>query len=140
MPLPVMKNMKVKRWFKKEEKGAIDELEKRVCLNCGFEFKGYYCPSCRQSVTEFDKPLGFFFYNFPGNFFSFDFRFFHIFRDLVLKSGFLTVEFFSGKSVKYAPPFRVFILLWPVYSMVMLVALIPVFIDALVFSWFNVPN
>ncbi len=106
-----MRNIKVKSWFKKREKAGINELEECACLNCGFRFKGYYCPSCGQSVTEFDKPLGFVFYDFLGNFFSFDSRFFHTFYDLLLKPGFLTVEFFSGKRVKYAPPFRVFIFL-----------------------------
>lgn len=100
----------MKKWFK-TSKLPVADLEIHACPNCDQEFQGYYCPSCGQSATEFDRPMGFVFYDFMGNFFSFDSRFFHTFRDLLLRPGFLTVEFFKGRRARYAPPLRIFIFL-----------------------------
>jgi len=100
----------MKKWSKKA-KLPVAEMEIHPCPNCGQEFQGYYCPSCGQSVTEFDLPMGFVFYDFLGNFFSFDTRFFRTFHDLLLKPGFLTVEFFKGRRNRYAPPLKIFIFL-----------------------------
>ncbi|RKD91864.1 DUF3667 domain-containing protein [Mangrovibacterium diazotrophicum] len=98
------------RWFK-EKKVPFDQLEPHDCPNCGTEFKGYYCPNCGQSDTEFDRPFGFVIYNFMGDFFAFDSRFFLTFKYLLFKPGFLTNEFLEGRRQRYAPPFRIFIFL-----------------------------
>jgi len=98
------------KWFKKE-KVPFEQLEPHDCPNCETEFKGYYCPNCGQSDTEFDRPFGFVVYDFMGNFFSFDSRFFKTFKYLLLKPGFLTNEFLVGRRERYAPPFRTFIFL-----------------------------
>ncbi len=102
--------MKLKKWLSLK-KAPVETMEKQACHNCGHEFQGHYCPSCGQSITEFDLPVGFVFYDFLGNFFSFDSRFFKTFFDLLFKPGFLTAEFFKGRRARYAPPFRVFIFL-----------------------------
>ncbi|WP_320168319.1 DUF3667 domain-containing protein [Mangrovibacterium marinum] len=102
--------MNLKGWFKRERL-PIEELEPHDCPNCGTTFQGYYCPNCGQSDTEFDRPFGFVFYNFMGDFFAFDSRFFQTFRYLLLKPGFLTSEFLEGRRQRYAPPFRIFIFL-----------------------------
>jgi hypothetical protein len=94
--------------FKKKKK-SIDDLEQQECLNCAHEFKGFYCPNCGQSISEFNRPFGFVFYDFLGNFLAFDSRFIHTFRDLLFKPGFLTIEFFKGRRARYAPPFRLYI-------------------------------
>jgi len=94
--------------FKKEKK-SIDDVEQQKCLNCAHEFKGFYCPNCGQSISEFNRPFGFVFYDFLGNFLAFDSRFIHTFRDLLFKPGFLTIEFFKGRRARYAPPFRLYI-------------------------------
>lgn len=103
--------MKVAKWFKKEPKVPIDQLEAHECPNCETTFKGYYCPNCGQSDTEFDRPFGFVVYDFMGNFFSFDSRFFKTFWYLLSRPGFLTMEFLLGRRERYAPPFRTFIFL-----------------------------
>ncbi|HKJ41452.1 MAG TPA: DUF3667 domain-containing protein [Sunxiuqinia sp.] len=95
--------------WRKNRKVPFDELREHECPNCGHEFKGYYCPNCGQSNTEFDRPVGFVFYDFLGNLFAFDSRFVHTFRDLLFRPGFLTTEFFQGRRVRYAPPFRLYI-------------------------------
>nr|WP_321358057.1 DUF3667 domain-containing protein [uncultured Draconibacterium sp.] len=79
------------------------------CLNCGTTFSGHYCPNCGQAVKEYDKPFGFIFYNFLGDFFAFDTRFFKTLFALIAQPGFLTKEYFAGRRVRYAPPFRIFV-------------------------------
>ncbi|MGQ7868124.1 DUF3667 domain-containing protein [Sunxiuqinia sp. sy24] len=100
--------MRIKKWFKREKR-SFDDLEEHACSNCSHEFKGFYCPNCGQSSSEFDRPVGFVFYDFLGNLLAFDSRFVRTFRDLVFKPGFLTVEFFKGRRARYAPPFRIYI-------------------------------
>ncbi len=98
------------KWFKRE-KIAFEDLKEHDCPNCGHRFAGHYCPSCGQSDTEFDRPFGFVIYDFLGNFFSFDSRFFKTFGLLLSRPGFLTKEFLAGRRERYAPPFRTFIFL-----------------------------
>lgn len=100
-------NLGLKRWFK-GKKGEISH-ENFTCRNCGTIFNGQFCPECGQSVKDYDKPFSFIIYNFAGDFFSFDTRFFRTFIALIIKPGFLSLEYFKGKRIKYAPPFRLFI-------------------------------
>ncbi len=83
--------------------------ENEVCQNCVTTFSGKFCPECGQAVRDYDKPFTFIFYNFMGDFFAFDTRFFRTFGALLVRPGFLTSEYFKGRRVKYAPPFRIFI-------------------------------
>jgi len=94
---------------KKIKNGKEVSHENVTCKNCGTHFSGNYCPECGQSVQDYDKPFSFIFYNFLGDFFAFDTRFFRTFGLLLIKPGFLTVEYFKGRRVRYAPPFRIFI-------------------------------
>lgn len=97
----------IKKWFKKHKKEV--DLTDISCKNCNTLFNGKFCPECGQAVRDYDKPISFIFYNFLGDFFSFDTRFFRTFLALLLRPGYLTSEFFDGKRVRYAPPIRIFI-------------------------------
>ena len=97
---------KLKARFKPKEKQPAGE---EICKNCETHFEGHYCPNCGQAVREYDKPFSFIFYNFVGDFFSFDTRFFRSLVALIVKPGFLTKEYFAGRRVRYAPPFRIYI-------------------------------
>lgn len=89
----------------------VEELESGKCQNCDFEFQGHFCPNCGQEVAEFNRPFGFIIYDFVGNFFAFDTRFFRTFKYLLIRPGFLTIEFFRGRRMSYSPPFRIFVFL-----------------------------
>lgn len=103
-------NMKWKNRLK-SERLPIEQLPVHHCPNCGTSFQGYFCPNCGQSTTEFDRPFGFVFYDFLGNFFSFDSRFLRTFQYLIFRPGFLSSEFLAGRRERYAPPIRTFIFL-----------------------------
>lgn len=93
--------------FKKRQ--AKPSYENVVCANCKTQFSGKFCPNCGQAVTDYDKPFSFVFYNFMGEFFAFDTRFFRTFIALLFKPGILTKEYMEGRRVRYAPPFRIFV-------------------------------
>lgn len=97
----------IKKWFKR--KTVEVSFENQICNNCETKFDGKFCPECGQSVKDYDKPFSFIFFNFIGDFFAFDTRFFRTFAALIVKPGFLSQEYFKGKRIKYAPPFRIFI-------------------------------
>ena len=102
-----MKWPEFQKKIRKQKKGIPHENV--TCKNCGTHFSGHFCPNCGQSVNEYDKPFSFIFYNFLGDFFAFDTRFFKTFVILIFRPGFLTKEYFEGRRVRYAPPFRLFI-------------------------------
>lgn len=103
----------MKKWLelKNQLKKKSSEIshENVTCKNCETKFSGRFCPECGQSVRDYDKPFSFIFFNFLGDFFAFDMRFFRSFAALLIKPGFLTKEYFEGRRVKYAPPFRIYI-------------------------------
>lgn len=102
-----------KKWFKfsnrLNKKTSVSRFENVTCENCETVFSGHFCPECGQAVKDYDKPFSFIFYNFTGDFFAFDIRIFRTFTSLLFKPGFLTSEYFKGRRVRYAPPFRIFI-------------------------------
>jgi hypothetical protein len=100
-----------KKLFRARITVPVEELDPLKCENCGHEFQGHFCPNCGQEVAEFNRPFGFVIYDFVGNFFAFDTRFFQTFKYLLFRPGFLTKEFFQGRRVRYSPPFRIFVFL-----------------------------
>ncbi len=98
---------KLKERFKRKKSEEVHTDV--VCLNCETKFTGNYCPNCGQAFKEYDRPFGFIIYNFLGDFFAFDTRFFKTLIALLVKPGFLTKEYFAGRRVRYAPPFRIFV-------------------------------
>lgn len=97
--------------FKRRNDIPVEDLEAIKCDNCSYEFKGHFCPNCGQEVAEFNRPFGFVLYDFAGNFFAFDTRFFRTFKYLLIRPGFLAAEFFRGRRARYSPPFRAFVFL-----------------------------
>lgn len=83
----------------------------RICKNCETkleaEFK--FCPRCGQEHK--DKVVHFkqFILDFLGDYFTFDSLIIRSVRPLLFNPGFLTLEFISGRRVRYIPPIRMFI-------------------------------
>ena len=84
--------------------------ESNLCKNCNSELMGIYCSECGQKNTELlsvksiVKEL-------TDNVFSFDSRFFITLKYLIIKPGFLTKEYWSGRRTTYLPPLRMYLVL-----------------------------
>jgi Protein of unknown function (DUF3667) len=81
------------------------------CLNCGHELGelGKFCSNCGQEVKPLNIKFKDIILDFLSDFFTFDSKFFRSFIPLFLKPGRLTVDYLSGKRIRYIPPVRLFL-------------------------------
>ncbi|PNW28781.1 DUF3667 domain-containing protein [Formosa algae] len=77
----------------------------KTCKNCDFKFDEtfIYCPNCGQNYHE-ELTVNDIFKNTINNYFSVDARFFKSFFPLLIKPGFLALQFVEGKRLKYLNP------------------------------------
>ncbi len=76
----------------------------RQCLNCGSLEVGRFCQSCGQRQRDNHRSLGQFGYDFFDDFRTFDSKFWRTLFLLFLRPGRLTLEFNSGRRVRYLHP------------------------------------
>jgi hypothetical protein len=76
------------------------------CANCSTPMQGEFCHHCGQSLHSVLKPVHGLFEEFFETVLHIDGRIFHTLPPLMLKPGFLTLEYFSGRRVRYIAPFR----------------------------------
>ncbi|HTV84562.1 MAG TPA: DUF3667 domain-containing protein [Dyella sp.] len=76
------------------------------CANCTTPMRGEYCHHCGQSIHSVLKPVHGMLEEFLETVLHIDGRIFHTLPPLMLKPGFLTLEYFSGRRVRYIAPFR----------------------------------
>lgn len=81
------------------------------CANCQTPLQGEYCYHCGQSVHSVLRPVHGLFEEFFETFLHIDGRILHTIPALFLKPGFLTLEYFSGRRVRYIAPFRLMFVL-----------------------------
>ncbi len=81
------------------------------CLNCGVALHGEYCSSCGQRDKNFHVPLKELAHEFGEEIFSFDERLLRSLTPFLLKPGFLTLEYLSGKRKRYISPFKLYFFL-----------------------------
>lgn len=80
--------------------------ERSHCANCGTPMQGEFCHTCGQSIHSVLKPMRGLFAETVETVLGFDGRLVHTLPPLFLKPGFLTLEYFSGRRVRYVAPFR----------------------------------
>lgn len=80
-----------------------------VCSNCHEPVAGRFCANCGQEDRTFLLSLGELGYDFVGDLFNFDSRFFRTLRPLIARPGLLTVEYVRGRRQQYLPPVRMYI-------------------------------
>lgn len=86
-----------------------------VCLNCGATLSGAYCSQCGQKNIPRRQTLGELVENFIGSFFSYESKFFRTVKFLLLKPGFLALEYTSGRRERYYHPARMYVFISFVY-------------------------
>lgn len=77
-----------------------------LCANCTAALQGAFCHDCGQSVKSVIQPVSHMLEDAGDLFFHLDERIVHTLPPLYTKPGFLTLEYFSGRRVRYIAPFR----------------------------------
>ncbi|WP_233840886.1 DUF3667 domain-containing protein [Dyella sp. 2HG41-7] len=89
----------------------LTSYEGACCANCQTPLEGEYCHHCGQSVHSVLRPVHGLFEEFFETFLHIDGRILHTLPPLFRKPGFLTLEYFSGRRVRYIAPFRLMFVL-----------------------------
>ncbi|RUL73063.1 DUF3667 domain-containing protein [Dyella choica] len=89
----------------------LTSYEGALCANCQAPLQGEFCHHCGQSVHSVLRPVHGLWEEFFETFLHVDGRILHTIPALFLKPGFLTLEYFSGRRVRYIAPFRLMFVL-----------------------------
>lgn len=81
------------------------------CANCGAPMQGEFCHECGQSIHSVLKPMHHMVEETVETVLHIDGRIVHTLPPLLLKPGFLTLEYFGGRRVRYIAPFRLMFVL-----------------------------
>jgi hypothetical protein len=81
------------------------------CANCGAPMQGEFCHECGQSIHSVLKPMHHMVEETVETVLHIDSRIVHTLPPLFLKPGFLTLEYFAGRRVRYIAPFRLMFVL-----------------------------
>jgi hypothetical protein len=82
-----------------------------TCENCGAPLAGEYCSNCGQRHEPHVHTLGHFASEAFESVTHADSRLWRTIGYLLVRPGFLSREFFSGRRARYLPPFRLYIVL-----------------------------
>ncbi|MBB6241153.1 DUF3667 domain-containing protein [Rhodanobacter sp. MP1X3] len=89
----------------------LNSYEGQHCANCGTAMQGEFCHECGQSIHSVIKPMHGMIEETVETLLHIDGRIVHTLPPLLLKPGFLTLEYFSGRRVRYIAPFRLMFVL-----------------------------
>jgi hypothetical protein len=89
----------------------LTSFEGLKCANCTAPLEGEYCHHCGQSVHTVLRPVHGLMEEFFETILHIDGRIFSTLPALFLKPGFLTLEYFSGRRIRYIAPFRLMFVL-----------------------------
>ena len=85
------------------------ERSEKICLNCGEQLRGRYCPVCGQENIEPKENLWQLVSQFFMDLLHIDGKFFITLKLLLLKPAFLSTEYLRGKRASYIHPVRMYI-------------------------------
>lgn len=90
---------------------AAADAPVRRCQNCGEPLLGEHCYACGQPtkglVRHFSSIIG----DFMDSVFELDSRILRTLGPLLLRPGYLSIEYFAGRRVRYVSPVRLFVFL-----------------------------
>ena len=93
------------------DQAASEPVAHAHCRNCNTPLLGAHCYTCGQPVSGLVRPLGNLFGDFMDSVFDLDLRILRSIGPLFRKPGFLTIEYFAGRRVRYVTPVRLFFFL-----------------------------
>jgi hypothetical protein len=80
----------------------------KVCKNCGHSLELAFCPRCGQSADTDVPTLKTFFHDAASAVFTYDSKFWRTLKPLVIKPGFVSVEYVEGRRVPYVNPMALY--------------------------------
>jgi len=83
----------------------------KPCANCGAPMHGPYCYACGQPEKGMIRQLASVMHDVLDTVFNIDSRVFRSLGPLYFRPGYLTLEYFAGRRVRYVTPFRLFFFL-----------------------------
>lgn len=95
----------------------VEESEAHVCLNCGTEFRGHFCPGCGQKADTQRLTLRHVMDNLVSLFTNADGRLWHTLRDLFGRPGYMMRDYMRGHRAEYIPPIQLLFFLATLYLM-----------------------
>lgn len=100
------------------KKRIISKPEK--CQNCDHPLDNQmsFCPKCGQKALPEHLTLKYFIHELLNNYFSFDSKFFNTLVPLITKPAFLSLEFITGRRVRYINPIQLFVFISFLYFLV----------------------
>lgn len=93
------------------EHPTIQPENDQLCRNCATPLVGEFCHNCGQEHSNAILPLGEVVEDIIGEYITFDSKIFRSIRPLVLRPGFLTTEYVSGKRASYLLPSRMYLVI-----------------------------
>lgn len=100
---------------------APKEYEECVCLNCGYTFRGHYCPNCGQSADTQRITMKSALNNLFTTLIGGDSVFLRTCGNLLYRPGYMIREFICGKRTRYFRPVQMLLCLVTVYALFSLV-------------------
>jgi len=79
------------------------------CLNCGTKLLDIYCHHCGQKDIPKRQTMRELIENFIGSFYSFESKFFRTVKFMLLRPGFLPLEYTAGRRESYYHPARAYV-------------------------------
>jgi hypothetical protein len=90
---------------------AAPQWASKACANCGAPMHGPYCYACGQPEKGMIRQLASVMHDVLDTVFNIDSRVFRSILPLYFRPGYLTLEYFAGRRVRYVTPFRLFFFL-----------------------------
>ena len=94
---------------------AVQTQHENHCLNCGSILTDMYCARCGQKNIARRQTLSELSYNFISSFSGYESKFLITCRHLLIKPGFLPMEYNAGKRERYFHPVRMYAFISVIY-------------------------
>ena len=107
-----------KAWREQPRQIAPRTQEEHECLNCHDHYTGRFCPRCGQAATTSRFSMKVAAENFAEAYGMGERGMFRTIRDLILRPGYLILDYLRGMRASYYAPFKMFFLLFAISTFV----------------------
>jgi hypothetical protein len=104
--------------FVDAETGTQGKLINEYCLNCGTKLVDVFCYHCGQKDIPRRQTLSELWSNFISSFWSYEGKFFQTTKYLILRPGFLAMEYNEGRRERYFHPARMYVFISFVFFLI----------------------